>query len=159
MNKENKARLKELETAYLMNKYPSVPTYALAHTAFKETSANELTKCVVKFLQLSGWQAERINTMGVYREAKKIQDLDGITRVVGKGKFTPSGSTKGSSDISATIYGRSVKIEIKYGRDVQSEAQKKYQEAIESAGGIYLIVREFDKFIQWYDNFIAELKK
>jgi len=159
MNKENKARLKELETVYLMNKYPSVPIYALAHTAFKETSANELTKCVVKFLQLSGWQAERINTMGVYREAKKIKDLDGITRVVGKGKYTPSGSTKGSADISATIYGRSVKIEIKYGRDVQSEAQKKYQLAIEAAGGIYLIAREFDSFIEWYDVFLSELKK
>lgn len=159
MTKENKARLKELETAYLTKKYPSVPLYALAYTAFKETSANELTKCVTKFLNMSGWQAERINTMGVYREAKKVQDMDGITRVVGKGKYTPSGSTKGSADISATIYGRSVKIEIKYGRDVQSEAQKKYQKAIEDAGGIYIIVREFDKFVQWYDNFLAELKK
>jgi hypothetical protein len=159
MNKENKARLKVLETAYLTKKYPSVPTYALAYTSFKDNSANELTKSIVKFLIMSGWQAERINTMGVYREAKKVQDMDGITRVVGKGKYTPSGSTKGSADISATIYGRSVKIEVKYGRDVQSEAQKKYQQAIEAAGGIYIIAREFDSFIEWYDSFLSELKK
>ena len=159
MNKENKARLKGLETAYLTNKYPSVPLHALAYTAFKDNSANELTKAIIKFLIMSGWQAERINTMGVYREAKKVKDMDGISRVVGKGKYTPSGSTKGSADISATIYGRSVKIEVKYGRDVQSEAQKKYQLAIEAAGGIYIIAREFDSFIEWYDSFISELKK
>lgn len=159
MNKENKARLRVLETAYLTKKYPSVPLHALAYTAFKDNSANELTKAIIKFLIMSGWQAERINTMGVYREAKKVQDMDGITRVVGKGKYTPSGSTKGSADISATIYGRSVKIEVKYGRDVQSEAQKKYQLAIEAAGGIYIIAREFDTFIEWYDSFLSELKK
>jgi hypothetical protein len=159
MNKENKARLRVLETAYLTNKYPSVPLHALAYTAFKDNSANELTKSIVKFLIMSGWQAERINTMGVYREAKKVQDMDGISRVVGKGKYTPSGSTKGSADISATIYGRSVKIEVKYGRDVQSESQKKYQLAIEAAGGIYIIAREFDTFIEWYDSFLSQLKK
>jgi hypothetical protein len=42
---------------------------------------------------------------------------------------------------------------------VQSEAQKKYQQAIESAGGIYIIAREFDSFIEWYDSFLSELKK
>jgi hypothetical protein len=72
---------------------------------------------------------------------------------VGKGKWTKSTSTSGSADISATIKGRSVKIEIKYGKDIQSDAQKKYQESIERAGGIYLIVRNFDEFIIWWENF------
>lgn len=158
MNKVNKALLKELETAYLMKKYPSVPVYALAHTAFSDSSANGLTKCITKFLTMSGWQAERINTMGTYRAPKQVTDMDGISRVVGKGKYTPSTGTKGSADISATIKGRSVKIEVKYGKDRQSEAQKKYQEQIESAGGIYYIARDFDSFIEWYYKFLAELK-
>lgn len=153
MNKENKVRLTALERAYLQEKYPSVPEHALAMSQWSDTSANGLTKCVTAWIQMSGYQAERINTMGVYREAAKVKDVDGISRTVGKGKWTKSTSTAGSADISATIKGRSVKLEIKYGKDVQSDAQKRYQESIERAGGIYLIVRNFDEFITWWDNF------
>lgn len=153
MNKENKDRLTWLQKAYLMEKYPSVPEHALAMSKYSDTSANGLTKCVTAWIQYQGFQAERINTMGVYREAAKVKDVDGISRTVGKGKWTKSTSTAGSADISATIKGRSVKIEIKYGRDIQSDAQKKYQESIERAGGIYLIVRNFDEFVTWFDEF------
>jgi hypothetical protein len=57
---------------------------------------------------------------------------------------------KGSADLSATINGRSVKIEVKIGRDKQSEFQKKYQEQIEQAGGIYVIIRSFSEFLNFY---------
>ena len=154
MNKTNKERITALERAHLKEKYPSVPDHALAMSKWSDTSANGLTKCVTGWIQLNGYQAERINTMGVYREAAKVKDVDGISRTVGKGKWTKSTSTAGSADISATIKGRSVKIEIKYGRDIQSDAQKRYQESIERAGGIYLIVTNFDIFVTWYDNFI-----
>jgi hypothetical protein len=46
-----------------------------------------------------------------------------------------------------------VKIEVKIGKDRQSEAQKKYQEDIERAGGVYLIARDFDSFVEWFDSF------
>jgi hypothetical protein len=154
MNKTNKDRLTALERAHLQERYPSVPLHALAFSKWTDTSANGLTKCVTAWIQLSGYQAERINTMGVYREAAKIKDLDGISRTVGKGKWTKSTSTAGSSDISATIKGRSVKIEIKYGRDTQSDAQRRYQESIEKAGGTYIIVTNFDIFVTWYDDFV-----
>jgi hypothetical protein len=153
MKKENKNRLTALERSHLQEKYPSVPEHALAMTSWSDSSANGLTKCVASWINMNGYQAERINTMGVYREAKKIKDLDGISRSVGRGKWTKSTSTSGSADISATIHGRSVKIEIKYGKDIQSEAQKKYQESIERAGGTYLIVKNFDDFLLWYDHF------
>jgi hypothetical protein len=73
------------------------------------------------------------------------------------GKWTPGQSTKGTADISATIRGRSVKIEIKYGHDRQSQVQKEYQASIERAGGVYIIVRDFDSFMVWYDKFIQSL--
>lgn len=60
--------------------------------------------------------------------------------------------TVGTADISATIRGRSVKIEVKIGRDRQSEAQKRYQASIEAAGGIYYIARNIDDFMQWYNQ-------
>jgi hypothetical protein len=49
-----------------------------------------------------------------------------------------------------------VKIEIKYGKDRQSEAQIRYQEMIEKAGGTYLIVKSFDDFIEWFDLFVSK---
>ena len=156
MNKENKQRIQALEWTYLKTKHPSVPEHCLAKTAWSDKNANGLTKMIVSFIQMSGYQAERINTMGTYRAAKKYTNLDGVTRTVGKGSYTKSGSTPGSADISATINGRSVKIEIKIGSDRQSDAQKAYEKAIVQAGGWYLICKNFDDFIDWYDTFIEK---
>jgi hypothetical protein len=41
---------------------------------------------------------------------------------------------------------------VKYGKDRQSDAQKQYQEKIETAKGIYYIARDFDTFVEWYDK-------
>jgi hypothetical protein len=46
---------------------------------------------------------------------------------------------------------------VKYGRDVQSDAQKQYQEMIEKAGGIYFIAKTFDDFVTWYESFSLHL--
>ena len=43
---------------------------------------------------------------------------------------------------------------VKYGKDKQSEYQKQYQKDIERAGGVYLIARNMDEFIEWYIDFI-----
>lgn len=154
MTKENKARLKALEHASLSAKYPNNAYIPLSN--WKDDSANGLTQCITAFLNFSGWQAERINTMGVYREGKKIQVGENTRQL--KGKWTPSTSTKGSADISATIKGRSVKIEVKYGKDKQSEVQKRYQESVEQAGGIYYIAKDFDNFLLFYDKLLADIK-
>ncbi len=154
MTKQNKARIKALELTYLTAKYPNQKYLPLSE--WNDNSANALTKCITQFLILSWWQAERINTMGVYRQGAKIQVGENIRQL--KGKYTPSTSTKGSADISATIYGRSVKIEVKYGKDRQSDVQKKYQEDIERAGGIYYIARDFDNFLLFYDKLLADIK-
>jgi hypothetical protein len=66
-------------------------------------------------------------------------------------------STNGTADISATIKGRSVKIEVKIGKDRQSDAQKQYEQDVIKAGGLYFIARDFDSFIEWYDKIILEL--
>jgi len=152
MNKENKAILKALELASLSAKYPNNAYIPLSN--WKDDSANALTQCITAFINLSGYQAERINTMGVYREGKKIQVGENTRQL--KGTWTPSTSTKGSADISATIRGRSVKIEVKQ-KDKQSEVQKQYQQSIEKAGGVYVIFRNFDDFIIWYDDFISKI--
>ncbi len=156
MKKENKQRIQALEWDHLKAKHPLVPEHCLAKTAWSDKTANGLTKMIVSFIQMSGYQAERINTMGTYRAAKKYTNMDGVTRTVGKGSWTRSGSTPGSADISATIKGRSVKIEVKIGRDSQSQLQKAYQETVENAGGTYIIAKDFDQFIEWYDSYMEK---
>jgi hypothetical protein len=157
MNKLNKAKLQALELEQLKEKYPNMKESYIPKTDWKDNSANSLTKCVIAWIQFMGGQAERISSQGQYREGKKIQVGTGSIAYTKQlpGKWTPGQSTKGTADISATIKGRSVKIEIKYGRDVQSEVQKQYQASIERAGGVYIIVRSFDEFVEWYQKFIV----
>jgi len=86
--------------------------------------------------------------------SQTFEDVTGRVRTIGTGQWLPTSGVKGTADISAVIQGRAVKIEIKI-RDAQSEDQKRYQEATERAGGIYLIVRSFAEFYDWYNEFIA----
>ena len=159
MNKTNKERLKQSELAYKSIKYPTMPVTHIAITKNSDKDTNSLTRCVLDWLKFEGWQSERISTTGKYIDSREqITDVVGRTRTIGSGKYIPGQGTKGSADISATIRGRSVKIEIKFGRDIQSEAQKKYQEQIEAAGGTYIIVKDFDQFVIWYDEFIIKTK-
>ncbi len=153
MNKENKKRYIALKLKIDRLKYPNVPYSVTPET--HERGANDLTKLIKNFLNWEGWQAERINTMGRMVGKTQIKtDVIGLPQVIGSKKYIKGTGTKGSADISATIKGRSVKIEVKWKKDRQSEAQKEYQKHIESAGGIYYIARTFDEFIEYYDQLI-----
>lgn len=153
-------KLKQLKLESLRDKYPSVPSYAIPVPKYSDNSANGLTKCVIDYLQLSGWQAERINTMGrMIDNRQQVTDVLGRTKTIGSTKYIPTTGTKGSADISATIMGRSVKIEIKYNKDRQSKDQKIYQEAIEKSGGIYWIVKTFEDFLKKYEDLLASIVK
>lgn len=151
--------LKQLKQKDTRAKYPSVPDIALPKIQYNENSANGLTRCIIDFLQLSGHQAERINTMGrPIDNRKQVTDVIGRTKTIGSMTWGKSTATKGSADISATINGRSVKIEVKYGKDRQSEDQKKYQQAIEQAGGQYWIAKNFDQFYGIYSEYLQNRK-
>lgn len=150
MTKQNKQRLLDHHYKLMSIKYPNFPEHAIPKKVWSDNSANGLTKCVIDLINYEGYQAERISTQGTYVEGAKIKVGENERQL--KGKYIPTQGTKGSADISATIRGRSVKIEIKQ-KDRQSEVQKQYQESIERAGGIYIIVRNFDEFVEWFDNF------
>jgi hypothetical protein len=126
-------------------------------TVYTDKTANGLTKCIVHWLNLNGWQAERISTTGRYIDNSKIvTDVLGNRKKIGSGKYIKGSGTNGSADISATIKGRSIKIEVKIGKDRQSDAQKKYQEMIEKAGGVYFIATDFDEFMMFYKGIIEQ---
>jgi len=151
MKKTNRTKIQMLERKYLKELYPSVPENYLPQTNWTDNSANNLTKCIIFYIKNTNGQAERISNQGQYRAGRSIETVSGMRQM--PGKWTPGQGTKGTADISATIRGRSVKIEVKYGNDVQSQAQKEYQAAIERAGGVYIIVRDFDSFVEWYEKF------
>lgn len=126
-------------------------------TTYTDKTANGLTKCIVHWLNLNGWQAERISTTGRYIDnSKVVTDVLGNRKKIGSGKYIKGSGTNGSADISATIKGRSIKIEVKIGKDRQSDAQKKYQEMIEKAGGVYFIATDFDEFMMFYKGIIEQ---
>lgn len=107
---------------------------------YSDATANELTACILDFINIvKNQQAERFHSGGVpFRDPK-----------TGDQKFAKPITTTGTADIHATINSLSVKIEIKI-NDTQSQAQKEYQRAIERAGGIYFIARNFREFAWWY---------
>jgi hypothetical protein len=129
--------------------YPIKPKYT-------DTTTNTLTKCVIDYITFRGFHAERINSTGAIKDNRTTsKDVLGNIRTIGSVDWIKSTTQSGTADISATIQGRSVKIEIKCkatGDIYQSEAQKKYQRQIENAGGVYLIVTTFEDFYNWFNH-------
>lgn len=150
MNKENKELMNKLWRDEQRVKYPSVPEKYLTGFPHKDNSANGLTKCIIFYVNSMGGFAERISTTGrIIDNTKTVTDVVGFRKTIGSKKYIKGTGVNGSADISATIRGRSVKIEVKYGKDRQSEAQKEYEKRTIQSGGIYYIARTFDDFIEW----------
>lgn len=124
---------------YLSSKYPKVST------------SNGLTRFIIDFLKFEGWRATRINTMG--RLVDKVVKTESGASFTDK-TYIHSSTRKGTADVSATIKGRSVMIEIKVGRDKPRESQLAEQERERAAGGIYEFIYTPDEFLELYDMII-----
>lgn len=114
-------------------------------------TANGLTQAIVKFLLWSGHRATRVASSGRIVKAPQRQ-ASGVSLMTAK--YIPGSTRKGTADISATIRGRSVMIEIKIGSDKPSEYQLREQVLERSAGGVYEFVATWEGFIQLYDNLL-----
>lgn len=151
--KSDKVKLLEaMANDEVRRKNPHTPVEWLAPRKYRDDNANELTKCIIVFLTLSGWQAERIANMGRQIDTRQtFTDVTGRTRTIGSTKWIKGSGTNGTADISATVKGRSIKIEVKYGNDRQSDAQKLYQSQVQQSGGFYFIASSFEQFLSWYN--------
>ncbi|MBO9699256.1 MAG: VRR-NUC domain-containing protein [Sporocytophaga sp.] len=132
------------EIEYLINKYPSVPKWGIPTTRKKKSPANELTYQIIKYVQSLGGQAYRINSQGQYDPRTK--------------KWRYSGMKKGLADIQIILLGRFIGVEIKIGKDRQSEHQKARQEEIIKSGGYYLIAKDFEAFKTDLQTIINEIQ-
>jgi hypothetical protein len=126
----------------LQKKYPAGFIAAGGHTQKVDfpcvAKANGLTKAIIKFLTWRGHRATRINVSG---------------RVI-NGKYVHSTTRRGTADISATINGKSVMLEIKSGKDKPSEHQIKEQILERDSGGVYEFIYNINGFFDWYDGFV-----
>ena len=147
-------QLESLALEKLKNRYPTNPY--LPKVSYSDATTNGLTKCVIDYITLRGYHAERINSTGAVKDNRTTStDVLGNVRTIGSVQWIKSNTQTGTADVSATIQGRTVKIEIKCkatGDNIQSEAQKNYQRQIENAGGTYLIVRTFEDFYNWFNH-------
>ena len=110
-------------------------------------TANGLTRMIINFINWSGFRATRIQSQGQH----VIEKYKG--RVVSHG-FRPGTTRKGTADVSATINGMSVMIEIKVGSDRPRPEQLREQALERAAGGVYEFVSNPDEFFEVYDKII-----
>jgi hypothetical protein len=144
----------ELKKSKWKQEHPNSPDYLMPSYKYDDTTANGLTSCIIEYLNLlDGCHAERISNEGRTIDTRKtVTNVVGQVRQIGSIKRIKSSMQLGTADISATVLGRSVKIEVKINRDFQSEAQKEYQRQIENAKGYYLIAKDFQGFLDWFTD-------
>ena len=147
------AELNAAKMAAKAERYPSFPLAYLKPAKSSQSDTNSLTKAIVDYVCLSGGFAYRVNTMGVYREGERFTDVMGNVKRA-EGKWTKSGSTKGVADILACHRGRSFAIEVKFGKDTQSDGQRNFQRNFEAVGGVYIIAKTFDAFVLEFRKFL-----
>jgi Holliday junction resolvase len=145
--------LQELDYLDKRKRYPSLPEHAIARTRFSDKSANDLTRAILRFLELHGHWATRVNSTGRKLKDTHIVDVIGRGRTI-PGRWIPGTTRRGTADIHSVINSRHVSIEVKVGRDTMSPEQRKAKEAIEKAGGIYYIARSFQGFHEWYNELV-----
>ena len=100
------------------------------------TETNSLTNAVINFLIAQGHFASRIQSQGQYHPTR--------------GRWIKSKVRRGIGDIIACIDGQFWMIEIKVGKDRQSEYQKLVEADVRKAGGKYIIVKAFGEFLGLY---------
>jgi len=158
-----KEKIENLRTEKLLKRFPDNDLewvnkfwYGSSVQYKKGGSAPGIEKNIVDYIKLAGHQAEKRAVMG--REVQEPDVRTSLGTIVGKKTYIPSTGTKGSADISAVVFGIAVLIEVKMGKDRQSEHQKKYEDAINKAGGFYFIAHDEDDFIWKFEELLKHPK-
>lgn len=147
--------LKAMRVAALKTKHKNFPAKFIPVPQYRDNTAANLTRCVVDYINLLGFQAERVNCTGrMLDNTKTIEDVTGRSRTFGTKKWIPTTGTPGTSDVHAVVNGKALKLEIKAGKDRQSDAQREYEQQVTKAGGVYYLVKNFPDFFHWLNDFI-----
>lgn len=132
----------------------------------KVTSSNGLRRALCNFMEWEGHHLEPTNNMGrpIQKFYPKMSLVTGqVHQVPGRIEWQKGSGAVGSSDAKGHInkkghqYAIPLYVEIKYGKDQQSDEQEEYEERINNSGGVYIIIKNIDSFLLWYDNFLLTL--
>jgi hypothetical protein len=132
--------LTRLATERKAKLYPNVPDHCLVKPKYSDTTANDLTTCIIDYIKFIGGYAVRINTQGQYNEKLK--------------KWTKGTTTRGTADVHACISGLHFSIEIKIGKDQLSTYQIETKRQVEQAGGFYFVAGDFPAFYEWINSIL-----
>lgn len=141
--------LQSMDKTYKRKRYPNLPEHALPSSSYRDNTANNLTKAILRFLEIKGHMAWRQSSEGRYRPGQQVTDVLGHVRHM-KGQWLP-GQNNGAADIGCIIAGLFTAVEVKI-KDQQSSVQRRYQQQVENSGGRYVICRSFNDFYQWYNQ-------
>ena len=132
--------VKRLDVEYFEHKYrnSTIPQQCRFKRSFRDDTANGLAGCIEAWCKVYGAFYQRQNSQGQYDSRLKI--------------WRKSGTTKGIADVQVTYKGKTFNLEIKVGKDRQSEVQKEVERKIKAAGGHYAIIRCFDDFLLEIDS-------
>jgi hypothetical protein len=162
MNEENKKRfIKIREEAEIKKNGSLMPFWARTGHKFKTVKkTGDLENLIKDFLNLQGFICDRTGVKGT-KVSNKFTYIDsvGFQRTIGSDSWRFSSGTKGKADLSIQIYGLAVNMEIKIGGDTQRDEQEVYEQRVIEDGGIYVIIKTFDMFIEWFDSFIPQAEK
>ena len=133
--------VKRLEVEYFEHKYrnSTIPQQCRFKRSFRDDTANGLAGCIEAWCKVYGAFYQRQNSQGQYDSRLKM--------------WRKSGTTKGIADVQVTFKGKTFNLEIKIGRDRQSEIQKEVEQRIKAAGGHYAIIHCYDDFLQQINIF------
>ncbi|GAB3949544.1 hypothetical protein GCM10028805_25960 [Spirosoma harenae] len=135
--------LANLEMAEKRRTHPNVPEYGRVKSKFNVKDANSLTQTVKRCLELHGCYVTRVQSQGQWHEAL--------------GRFTHSTTRRGTADLHAIVEGKHVSIEIKWGKDRLSADQKRTAQQVQAAGGVYLVVKDYETFWAWFGQYAPDL--
>ena len=150
-------QFRQLEIERFIHEHPTMPhpeSFFRNPKKYTDKTANGLTQLVIRYIKFFGGQAERVSSTGRYIDRSKVvENVLGQKYRIGSGQWIPSTSTNGTADVSATINGKSVKVEVKIGNDRMSDAQKKYKADVEAAKGVYLLAKTFEQITEDLEQF------
>lgn len=143
--------IKELNIAlreWTATQYPAVPLHALPKSTHSDKTANDLAKAIKAFCEMQGVMCQRTGNEGRYRPGAVVVDVIGRGRQM-KGTWLP-GLNNGQGDLHIVLKGMSHWLEIKIGKDRQSDKQKDFEAMVKRSGGTYDIVKSWDEFYNTY---------
>lgn len=116
-------------------------------------TANGMASYIIDHMAWTGNYANRINVMG--------RQVGGFTKtqsgkVFDDRKFIKASTKKGTPDLDILINGVSIKPEIKIGSDRQSDNQVKEASKITKAGGVSVVFRSIDDYIDIFLKYSAK---